>query len=109
MGGCVVTIDCSGGLRMTHFNQGCVDGNGLLAIEEDRTGFSLGGGCHNGAYGLALGEDRSVWNSSSPDVSFWDSNLSRYGHGEKTYRRKYFPRAQNPPTWVSSTKKKPST
>ena len=68
---------------MTHFNQSCVDGNGLLAIEEDCTGFSLGGGCHNGAYGMALGEDRSVWNGSSLDVSFWDSNLSRYGHGGK--------------------------
>ena len=93
---------------MTHFNQSCVDGNGLLAIEEDCTGFSLGGGCHNGAYGMALGEDRSVWNGSSLDVSFWDSNLSRYGHGgkptevgiyhvHKTHPSEYRPRGRTLP------------
>ena len=38
-------------------------------------------------------------------VSFWDSNLSRYGHGEKVYLSKYFPRARNPPKWVLATRK----
>ena len=41
-------------------------------------------------------------------VSFWDSNLRRYGHGGKTYQGRYFPRAQNPPKWVSTTRKNPS-
>ena len=43
------------------------------------------------------------------DVSFWDSNLSRYGHGEETYLSRYFSSAQNPPKWVLATGKKPST
>ena len=38
-------------------------------------------------------------------VSFWDSNLSRYGHGGKTYQSRYFPRAGNRPKWVLSTRK----
>ena len=41
-------------------------------------------------------------------VSFWDLNLSRYGHGGKTYLGRYFPRARNPPKWVLSTRKNPS-
>ena len=42
-------------------------------------------------------------------VSFWDLNLSRYGHGEETYLSRYFPRARNPPKWVLATGKNPST
>ena len=38
-------------------------------------------------------------------VSFWDSNLSRYGNGEKTYRGRYFPRARYPHKWVLTTRK----
>ena len=38
-------------------------------------------------------------------VSFWDSNLSRFDHGGKTYLGKYFPRAQNPPKLVLNTRK----
>ena len=41
-------------------------------------------------------------------VSFWDSNLSRYSHGEKSYLGRYFPHAQNPPKWVLATRKNPS-
>ena len=41
-------------------------GNSLLAVEEDCTSFSLGGGCHDGADGLALDEDQSVWSGSRP-------------------------------------------
>ena len=61
MGGFSVTFDWSGRLRMAHFNQGCAYGNILLAVEEDSTGFSFGGGCHDGVYGLALGENQSIW------------------------------------------------
>ena len=52
---------------MAHFNQGRADGNSLLAIEEDRTGFGLGGGRHDGADGRALCEDWAVWSWSRPD------------------------------------------
>ena len=41
-------------------------------------------------------------------VSFWYLNLSRYGHGEETYLSRYFPRAQNPPKWILTTRKNPS-
>ena len=61
MGGFAVIFDCRGRLRMSHFNQGCADGNSLLAVEEDCTGFSLGGRCHDSVDGLALGEDQDVW------------------------------------------------
>ena len=67
MGGFTVSFYWSGRLRMDHFNQGYADGNSLLAVEEDCTGFSLGGGCHDGAYGLEFGEDQAVWSGSRPD------------------------------------------
>ena len=38
-------------------------------------------------------------------VSFWYSNLSRYGHGAKTYRGGYFLFARNTPKWVLITRK----
>ena len=66
MGVCVVSLDWSGWLQMAHFNQVCADGNSLLAIEEDCTGLSLGGGCHDGAEGLSLGEYQAVWSGSRP-------------------------------------------
>ena len=40
---------------------------GLLSAEEDCTGVSLGGGYHDGADGLALGEYRVVWGGSRTD------------------------------------------
>ena len=46
---------------MDHFNQGCADGNNLLAVEEYCTSFSLGGRCHDSADGIELGEDWAVW------------------------------------------------
>ena len=67
VGGCVVSFDWSGRLQMAHFNKGCADGNILLAVEEYCTSFSPGGGYHDGADGLVLGEDRSVWSGSRPD------------------------------------------
>ena len=52
---------------MDHLNKSCMDGNSLLDFEEDRTGLSLGGGCHDGADGMALGEYRAVRVWSRPD------------------------------------------
>ena len=52
---------------MDHFNQGRADGNSLLDVEGDSTGFGLGVGCHAGADGLALGEDWAVCSRSRPD------------------------------------------
>ena len=57
MGGVAVSFYCSCRLRMAHFNQGFADGNSLLAVEEDCTRFSHGGGSHDGADILALGEN----------------------------------------------------
>ena len=67
MGGFAVSFDWSGSLRMSHFNQGCADGNSLLAVEEDCIGYSLGGRCHDGADGLSLGKDWAVWSGSGSD------------------------------------------
>ena len=66
VGGYVVSLDRSGRLQVAHFNQGRADGNSLLAVEEERTGFSLGGGCHDGADGLSLGGDWAVCSGSRP-------------------------------------------
>ena len=65
--GCVFSLYRSGRLRMAHLNQVRADGNSLLSVEEDRTGLGLGSICHDGADGLALGEDRAVWSRSSTD------------------------------------------
>ena len=67
VGGYVVSLDWSGRLWMTHFNQDRADGNNLLEVEEDCTGFRLGSGYHGGVDGMALGEDRSVWSGSRSD------------------------------------------
>ena len=67
VGGFVVSFYWSWRLRMAHFNQGRADGSSLLAVAEDCTSFSLGGGCHEGADGLALGEDWAVCSGSRPD------------------------------------------
>ena len=67
VGGCAVSLNWSGRLQMAHFHQSRADGNILIAIEEDRTGLSIGGGCHDGADGLSLGEYHAVWGGSRPD------------------------------------------
>ena len=41
---------------MAHVGEVSADGDGLLAIEENRTGFCFRGGSHDGADGLTLGE-----------------------------------------------------
>ena len=67
VGGCVVSIDWGGSLRMDHSNQGRMDGNRFMAVEGDCISLSLGGGCHDGADGLALGEYWAVWGGSRTD------------------------------------------
>ena len=73
MGGFVVGFYWSGRFSMAHFNKGCVDGNSLLDVEEYRTGFNLGSGCHDGADCLALGEDWSVWIGIRSEGGGWSS------------------------------------
>ena len=67
VGGFVVSINWGGRLRMDHSNQGRVDGNRFMAVEGDCISLSLGGGCHDGADGLALGEYWAVWGGSRTD------------------------------------------
>ena len=44
---------------MAHLGKFSADGDGLLAVEGNRTGFGLRGGSHDGADGLTFGE---YWN-----------------------------------------------
>ena len=60
VGGHAVGIDWGGRLRVDHFDEVHAYGNSLMAIEEDRSSFGLGGGSHDGAYVLTFCEDRSV-------------------------------------------------
>ena len=53
-------VQKSGVVEITHFIEVRVDRNSLLAVEEYRSSFSLGGGSHDGADGLAFGEDRRL-------------------------------------------------
>ena len=67
--GCrAVSINWVGRLRVAHFNKGRADRNSLLAVEEDLSSFSLGGGSNDGTDGLTFGEDRFVWSGIKPDV-----------------------------------------
>ena len=56
VGGRAVGLDWGGRLRVAHIGECCADGDGLLAIEENRTGFCFHGGSHDGADGLIFGE-----------------------------------------------------
>ena len=55
-GGRDVGLDQGGRLRVAHFGEGCADGNGLLAVDENCSGFCFRGGSHDGADGLTFGE-----------------------------------------------------
>ena len=58
--GRAVGIDWGGWLWVAHFDEVRADRNSLLAVEEYRSSFGLGGGSHDSADGLTFGEDRSV-------------------------------------------------
>ena len=71
VGGCAVGLDWGGRLRVDHFNEVHADGNSLMAIEEDRSSFGLGGGSQDGSDGLTFGEYWSIWGGSGLDVGRW--------------------------------------
>ena len=71
LGGCALGLDWVGRLWVAHFDEGRADGKSLLAVEEDCSSFGLGGGSHDGADGLTVGEDRSAWSGSTPYVGRW--------------------------------------
>ena len=56
---------------MDHFNEGRVNGNSLMAVEENHS--SLGSRCrsHDGVYGLTFGEYRCIMGWSRTDVGWW--------------------------------------
>ena len=56
VGGRDVGLDRGGRLRVTHIGEGSADGEGLLAVEENCTGFGFRGGIHDGANGLTFGD-----------------------------------------------------
>ena len=76
VGGRAVSLDWGGWLWVAYFVEGRVDGNSLLAFEEDCSSFGLGNGIHDGADSLKFGEDRSVWSGSRPDVGSGGLSLS---------------------------------
>ena len=56
VGGSAVGVDQVGQLRVEYLGEGCADGNNLLSVEENRTGFCFLRGSHDGVDGLAFGE-----------------------------------------------------
>ena len=56
VGGPAVGLDQGGRFRVAHIGKGSADGDGLLAVEENRIGFCFRGGSHDGADGLTFGE-----------------------------------------------------
>ena len=56
---------------MAHFDEGCVDGNSLLAVGENRSSFGFRGGRHDGADGLKLCEYWFIRSSIWTDVGWW--------------------------------------
>ena len=70
VGGCAVGFDRGGRLRVAHFDEVCVDGNSLMAVEENRFSFGFRGGNHDGAYGLIFGEYWYIRGWSGTDVGW---------------------------------------
>ena len=68
LGGRAVGLDQGWRLRVDHFDEGCADGNILLAVEENRSSFGFHGGSHDGADGLTFGEYRTNRGWSGADV-----------------------------------------
>ena len=56
VGGCAVGLDRGGQLRMSHIGEGCADGDSLMVVEKNCTGFCFRGGSHDNADGLTFGE-----------------------------------------------------
>ena len=71
VGGCAVSLDRGGRLRVAHFDEGRADGNSLLAVEENRSSVGHRGGSHDGSDGFKFGEYWSIWGGSRLDVGRW--------------------------------------
>ena len=56
VGGCAVGLHQGGRLRVAHLGEGSAFWDGLLAVEENHTGFCFCSGGHDGADGLTLGK-----------------------------------------------------
>ena len=70
VGGRAVGFDWGGRLRVAHFDEGCADGNILLAVEENRSSFGLCGGSHDVADGLTFGEYHPIRGWIGMDVGW---------------------------------------
>ena len=68
VGGRTVGLDQGGRLRLYHLSEGCADGNGLLAVEENRSSFCFCCGRHDGADGLTFGEYWTIRGRSGADI-----------------------------------------
>ena len=68
LGGCVVGLDRGGRLRVAHLDEGCADGNSLLAVEENRSSFGFHSRSHDCADGLTFGKYRTIRGWSGADV-----------------------------------------
>ena len=68
VGGRAVGLGRGGRLRVSHFDEGCADGNSLLAVEENSSSFGFRGGSHDGADGLKFGEYRTIRGWSGADI-----------------------------------------
>ena len=68
VGGCAVSLDRVGRLRVAHSDEGCADGNNLLTVEENYYSFGFCGGSHDGADGLTFWEYRTIRGWSGEDV-----------------------------------------
>ena len=68
VGGCAVGLDQRGRLRVAHFNEGCADGNSLLAVEENCSSFGFRGGSHDVADGLTFGYYWTIRGWSGADI-----------------------------------------
>ena len=71
VGGCVVSLDRGGRLRVAHLGEGSADGDGLLAVEEKCTGFCFRGRSYDSVDGLKLGEYWTISGQSWVNVVGW--------------------------------------
>ena len=71
VGGRAVGFDRGVRLQVAHFDEGCADGNILLAVGENCSSFGFRSRSHDGADGLTFGEYRSIRGWSGTDVWWW--------------------------------------
>ena len=70
VGGCAVRFDQGGKLQVAYFDEGRVDGNSLLEVEENCSSFDFRRGIHDSADGLTFGEYLSIRGRSGTDVGW---------------------------------------